>query len=962
MKTKLHLSPSGDDRGDGSLERPFATPHRAQKEARKASGTVQVIVHDGIYELNRPLVFTPPDNGQRWSAAPGAAPVLSGGRRLTGWKVGTKNGVPAWTLKLPEVCDRSWYFTQLWVNGQRRERPRLPRTGFFRFTELDGLLDSWDNWLKGPDRAEYPEGSLRRFRNLDDVGLVTYQLWFDTHHRIKKLDEKRRVVHFHAKSLGSLRDEGGQFARFFLKNVGEALAEPGEWYLDRKAGSLTYLPLAGETPESVTVVAPKLNEIIRFQGSKTEAVAGVVIENIGLEHNEWQRPKENPGTIQAAFDVPGAIVFERAEHCVLYGCQVAHIAGYGVEMLAGSHGNVVAASTIRDLGAGAIKVGHEDLVVHGEEVGKDFATEKRWLRPMAATVADCHLYDGGHIYPSAVGVWIGNSGQNRIQHNEIHHFAYTGISFGWNWFWKLNRTWDNRIEWNHIHHINHNRVLSDNGGIYSLGVQPGSTVIGNHIHDIACYHYGGWGIYPDQGSSNILYKDNLVNRVLSSGFAVNCARFLAVQNNIFADMQKDILTPGRRDSGRGQSFERNLVWFDRDNLKADVDWHPLLSATRDNLVWNAGVGGVRWHKGSLEKEQAAGRWLDSIEADPLFADPLGGDFTLRADSPAFALGFRPFDWRKAGVRPRLRLPATWEAYRVPAAPEKALAVAHLSAGKLKKIRNSFEVPVEVALWNPSAKRVRGTWTLRTDEAPAIQVSPGPRVVADLAPGARAVRRLTVRIPSTQGNVWLIAKGDEKTSFSGGLEVAIPQMVSIPRLPASTGSDFKEGLVLDINATGVPILTGRAAIIGDALALDITVREKIIRVDRLTPWTGSSVEVFVGGEPDPDFKGHPRPNQFVIVPPGPQGPAEILSYIRSYRGGPLPSQEWDVVPVDGGWRARVRLPFSAMGIHPDAKSFRFDLICNVDSPVAGQNRLNIAKWGTVANNLNDLLGLAQVDIV
>jgi hypothetical protein len=38
----------------------------------------------------------------------------------------------------------------------------------------------------------------------------------------------------------------------------------------------------------------------------------------------------------------------------------------------------------------------------------------------------------------------------------------------------------------------------------------------------------------------------------------------------------------------------------------------------------------------------------SVEADPLFADPRSGDFALRADSPAN--GFKPFDWRKAGVR------------------------------------------------------------------------------------------------------------------------------------------------------------------------------------------------------------------------------------------------------------------------------------------------------------------------
>jgi hypothetical protein len=33
-----------------------------------------------------------------------------------------------------------------------------------------------------------------------------------------------------------------------------------------------------------------------------------------------------------------------------------------------------------------------------------------------------------NVYPSAIGVWIGNAGENRIQHNEIHHFNHTDVA------------------------------------------------------------------------------------------------------------------------------------------------------------------------------------------------------------------------------------------------------------------------------------------------------------------------------------------------------------------------------------------------------------------------------------------------------------------------------------------------------------------------------------------------------
>jgi hypothetical protein len=39
-------------------------------------------------------------------------------------------------------------------------------------------------------------------------------------------------------------------------------------------------------------------------------------------------------------------------------------------------------------------------------------------------------------------------------------------------------------------------------------------------------------------------------------------------------------------------------------------------------------------------------------ADPMFVDPDNGDFTLRPESPALALGFQPIDVSQAGPRPR----------------------------------------------------------------------------------------------------------------------------------------------------------------------------------------------------------------------------------------------------------------------------------------------------------------------
>ena len=55
---------------------------------------------------------------------------------------------------------------------------------------------------------------------------------------------------------------------------------------------------------------------------------------------------------------------------------------------------------------------------------------------------------------------------------------------------------------------------------------------------------------------------------------------------------------------------------------------------------------------SLTHEEMKGLGCDllSIVADPLFADPKSGDFTLPPDSPARQLGFKAIDTTDVGPR------------------------------------------------------------------------------------------------------------------------------------------------------------------------------------------------------------------------------------------------------------------------------------------------------------------------
>ena len=52
---------------------------------------------------------------------------------------------------------------------------------------------------------------------------------------------------------------------------------------------------------------------------------------------------------------------------------------------------------------------------------------------------------------------------------------------------------------------------------------------------------------------------------------------------------------------------------------------------------------------TFQQWQDAGHDAGSIIADPMFVNVENFDFRLKPDSPAFKVGFKPFDYSRAGV-------------------------------------------------------------------------------------------------------------------------------------------------------------------------------------------------------------------------------------------------------------------------------------------------------------------------
>jgi hypothetical protein len=639
----FYVSPSGNDDWSGKLpepnrakkDGPFLTPARALEAVREArasgsTGMVTVLLREGTYALTEPLSITPAHGGTAEgptviAAYPGEHPLISGGRRISGWR---DAGDGVWQAEIPEAKSGQWTFRNLWVNGERRKRPRLPKEGLYALAGGAQPEQSAFQYAPGNVRADWA--------NLDDIEVVVLQYWTEARLHIAKLDEANRVVTFSGGSWRPLTWSMG----YYVENVREAGLEPGQWYLDRPSGVLSYRPLPGEDMTKAEVIAPVADQLLLIQGTPDTGafVQHVTLRGLRFAHAAWPLPKEGLAYPQAELAVSAAIWARGAHECACEGCEIAHCDSWAIELEQGCQDCRLTGNTLRDLGAGGMKIGEF------ENRPNDFAETCR------TTIADNTLTEGAQTYFGGPGIWIGNSSYNTVSHNEISGSWQWAVSVGWRWaYFPPQRARDNVVEYNLVHHLG--SALGSHSSIYTLGVQPGTVIRNNVIH-----HCAGYGIGLDQSSTGIVVENNLVYRnAFGLHFNWDCLGDI-IRNNLFAFNGPAQWTrygdaPQAEDMNTNV-IERNIVCWENGRLWVEPKWPNYRMALDNNLYWDFRGQPVTFLGFPLDQWRTLGPWLDknSVIADPLFVDPANDDYRLKADSPARALGFREFDITGVGVR------------------------------------------------------------------------------------------------------------------------------------------------------------------------------------------------------------------------------------------------------------------------------------------------------------------------
>ena len=321
----LVVAPGGNDAWSGRLARPNAQgtdgplatlPAAVAKSRELSQEGSRIILRGGDYPLAEAVVLGAADSGLTIMAYPGERPVICGSRPLGGWKVSEVNGISAWACPYEGTA-----FRALFVNGEARPRPRYPkmtpgsdgRDNFLRIESVPGM-DLGGDLNQSGDRFVLAAGDFIAKRNLAEVEVVAMHLWIASRMPVASYDPATRLftsTHRAPFKLAEGWGEGAVPARYYIDNVFEALTEPGEWYLDREAGMVYYIPREGETLENTRIEigqATQLFEDGRDGGAAgeryTPARAGVWPDRLGAAQRHRGGRREAHGR-SAGDGVPG---------------------------------------------------------------------------------------------------------------------------------------------------------------------------------------------------------------------------------------------------------------------------------------------------------------------------------------------------------------------------------------------------------------------------------------------------------------------------------------------------------------------------------------------------------------------------------------------------------------------------------------------------------------------------------
>jgi hypothetical protein len=514
VQATYYASPDGSG-SRGTLTAPCSLDgvrDLVRKINQRMNGDIVVYLRGGTYRLTAPFTLeenaTHHDSGTNgfniiYQAYPGETPVLGGGLTITGWTLHdpAKN---IYRAKVPAgVQSRQFY-----VNDRRAVRARGPLNP--------------EGWTKTPTGFNVTDTTLQNWGNPADIEVVSRSSWKHLRCGIASVQGTEVTMKMPGWANASKTPHPGnpwngggtqQINKVtWIENAYELLDQPGEWYLDCKAGYLYYSPLPDDDLPLVGVL-PVLETLLSVEGAGYEKrIHNLQFRGLTFKYATWLQPSgdeayadNQAGVVWAGLPpvsrkTPGGVSFQYASDIRFERNVVGHMGGAALDFGHGPQKNAIVGNCIYDISGNGIFLGEVD----------DYkaATPQEWCD--ANTIQNNYITRVGAEYEDQVGIITGYTRNLLLDHNEIYDTPYSGISVGWGWS-KLGYSHRNKITNNQVH--KYMRILGDGGGIYTLGnhgtAEEKTEWSGNYVH-----HSGhAQGLYADEGSGFMEIKNNVIHNV-----------------------------------------------------------------------------------------------------------------------------------------------------------------------------------------------------------------------------------------------------------------------------------------------------------------------------------------------------------------------------------------------------------------------------------------------------------------
>jgi len=545
---QIYVSPRGNDAHKGTQANPVRTLERALALSR-STGQNRIVLGGGTYRLAAPLHLLPSDSGAKgreliFAAAPGEHPIVSGAVRIEHWTLQNAKQ-HLWSAPVPASILNS---RQLYINGIRASRAqgRLPvelketPTGY---TASSDMMASWKNpsdiefvytggnsiWSEHSEGLGSWDEPRCPIASINGTTITMAQPCWDNSTKRVMLSNGARTANLVGPMSVGKRPE-------YVENAYELLGTPGQWYFDRPAHRVFYVPRPGEDMHTADVEMPVLETLVEADGTAEGPVHDVEFAGIEFAYATWLAPSSDEGfsEIQANYRVTGLDGYSRQGLCTLVpdgrcpygdwtpehgnldfrfahgvrfaGDTFAHLGGAGLALGDGAQNDVIEDSLFADISGNGVELGGVDAP----------------LAPVAEFTANDRIVNNlfrniGAEYHGGIPIVVGYARNALIAHNQIDHVPYAAISMGWGgWPDKIhqagqaNNSANNVISDNLIHDLMLD--LSDGGGIYTQGLTgddlaDGEKVTGNVVYN---QYSSGHEIYSDNGSCMMTIRGNVM--------------------------------------------------------------------------------------------------------------------------------------------------------------------------------------------------------------------------------------------------------------------------------------------------------------------------------------------------------------------------------------------------------------------------------------------------------------------